>query len=263
VCTKLRVSMDGASPKTFNVLRAPSDFDDVVGRLRLVAEWRAGLAPEERPTVLIESTMMSQWIDELPAMVRLAKELRVDGLGVAHVVAYNEHWERSHMRHQPAHNDAMFREAAAEARRLGLNLHLPKLFTTGENLSVQAPPAFPLRAKVEVPEVPVDGRPTFCHYLWREAFISIDGDVAPCCGLGRPVVGNLRKNPDLRAIFQDPVLVGMRAGTLSGELHPACAKCPQLAMFGNVSYADASFRGTYAALADHRKKKQERAEKPR
>jgi len=261
VCSRLRVSMDGASPKTFNVLRAPSDFDDVVGRLRLVAEWRAGLALEERPTVLIESTMMSQWIDELPAMVRLAHELRVDGLGVAHVVAYNEHWERSHMRYQPERCDAMFREAAAEARRLGLTLHLPKLFTTGENLSFEAPPAFPLRAKVEVPEIPKDGRPTFCHYLWREAFISIDGDVAPCCGLGRPVVGNIRANPDLRAIFADPVLVGMREGTIDGNLHSACAKCPQLAMFGDVSYEDASFRGTYAALADHRKKKQERAEK--
>jgi MoaA/NifB/PqqE/SkfB family radical SAM enzyme len=225
-----------------------------------VAEWRAKLAPEERPTVRIESTVMAQWIDELPAMVRLAKELRVDSLGVAHVVAYNEHWERSHMRHQPEHSDAMFREAAAEARRLGMSLHLPKLFTTGENLSVEAPPAFPLRPKVEMPEIPKDGRPTYCQYLWREAFISIDGDIAPCCGLGRPVVGNIRRNPDLRAIFDDPVLVQMREGTLDGHLHPACAKCPQLAMFGNVSYDDASFRGTYAALADHRRKKQERHE---
>jgi MoaA/NifB/PqqE/SkfB family radical SAM enzyme len=262
VCSKLRVSMDGASPRTFNVLRAPSDFDDVVARLGTVAAWRAGLAPELRPIVRIESTVMAQWIDELPAMVRLAHELRVDGLGVAHVVAYNEHWERSHLRHQPEHADAMFREAAAEARRLNLSLHLPKLFTTGENLSHDAPPAFPLRAKVELPAVPQDGRPTFCQYLWREAFVSIDGDVAPCCGLGRPVVGNIRANPDLRAIFASPVLVQMREGTLTGELHPACAKCPQLAMFGDVPYDVASFRGTYAALADHRRKKEERAKKP-
>jgi MoaA/NifB/PqqE/SkfB family radical SAM enzyme len=262
VCSKLRVSMDGASPKTFNMLRAPSDFDDVVARLRVVADWRAGLAPELRPAVRIESTAMAQWIDELPAMVRLAHELRVDGLGVAHVVAYNEHWERSNLRHQPEHSDAMFREAAAEARRLGISLHLPKLFTTGENLSFEAPPAFPRRDKVELPATPRDGRPTYCQYLWREAFVSIDGDVAPCCGLGRPVVGNIRANPDLRTIFADPVLVQMREGTLSGDLHPACAKCPQLAMFGDVAYADASFRGTYAALADHRRSKEERARKP-
>jgi MoaA/NifB/PqqE/SkfB family radical SAM enzyme len=255
--------MDGASPRTFNMLRAPSDFDDVCARLRTVAEWRATLAPEERPTVRIESTVMAQWIDELPAMVRLAKELQVDGLGVAHVVAYNEHWERSNLRHHPERADEMFRAAAAEARRLAISLHLPKLFTTGENLSVEAPPAFPLRPKVELPEIPHDGRPTWCQYLWREAFVAINGDVAPCCGLGRPVVGNLREQPDLRAIFDDPVLVQMREGTLDGNLHPACAKCPQLAMFGGVSYADASFRGTYAALAEHRRKKQERSENPR
>lgn len=261
VCSKLRVSMDGASPRTFNMLRAPSDFDDVVARLRTVAEWRAGLAPEERPTVRIESTVMAQWIDELPAMVRLAHELSVDGLGVAHVVAYNEHWERSNLRHQPEHSDAMFRAAAAEARRLGISLHLPKLFTSGENLSFDAPPAFPLRPRVETPPIPTGDRLTYCQYLWREAFVAINGDVAPCCGLGRPVVGNLREQPDLRAIFADPVLVQMREGTMTGELHPACAKCPQLAMFGDVSYEVASFRGTYAALADHRRKKQERAEK--
>ena len=54
----------------------------------------------------------------------------------------------------------------------------------------------------------------------------------------------------------------MRKGTITAALHPACAKCPQLAMFGDVSYEPASFRGTYAALADHRKKKQERTDKP-
>jgi MoaA/NifB/PqqE/SkfB family radical SAM enzyme len=253
VLSRLRVSMDGASKSTFNMLRFPSDFDDVVARMRLVQAWRAGLAPEQRPEVWIESTVMAQWIDELPQMVRLAHELQVDGLGVAHVVAYNDMWEKAHLRHQPEKSDEVFRAAAAEAVRLGVSLSLPKLFTTGENLSHTAPPPLPIVPKIATPAQPAGNR-YYCKYLWREAFVAINGDVAPCCGLGRPVVGNLRQNFDLQSIFMAPELVGMREGTLDGDLHPACAKCPQLAMYGNVDYQAASFRGRYGALDGMKKK---------
>ena len=247
VLSRLRVSMDGASRETCNALRHPSDFDDVVSRLRTVLAWRESLPPGQRPEVWIESTVMAQWIDELPEMVRLAAELRADGLGVAHVIAYNERWEKSHLRHQPERSDAAFRAAAAEAARLGVSLSLPKLFLTGENLSLTAPPALPLVPRVAVSSAP-EGARYYCKYLWREAFIAINGDVAPCCGLGRPVVGNLRERFDLGALFMDPVLVGMREGTITGDLHPACAACPQLAMYGGVDYDAASFRGRYGAL---------------
>ena len=252
--SRLRVSMDGASKSTFNVLRFPSDFDDVVARLRLVRDWRRGLPPEQRPEVWIESTVMAQWIDELPQMVHLAHELQVDGLGVAHVVAYNDMWEKAHLRHQPDQSDQRFREAAAAAARLGVSLSLPKLFGTGENLSHTAPAPLPLVPKVATPPAPTGNR-FYCKYLWREAFVAINGDVAPCCGLGRPVVGNLRRNFDLGAIFMAPELVGMREGTLDGDLHPACARCPQLAMYGNVDYRAADFRGRYGALDGMRKPK--------
>jgi MoaA/NifB/PqqE/SkfB family radical SAM enzyme len=252
VLSRLRVSMDGASKSTFNMLRAPSDFDDVVARMQVVRAWRRRLTPAERPEVWIESTLMDPWIHELPQMVRLAAELEVDGLGVSHVIAYNQMWEKAHPRNHPERTDQALREAAAEARRLGVSLSLPKLFGTGENLSHNSPPPLPLTPRVPVPAAPTDTR-AYCKYLWREAFVAINGDVAPCCGQGRPVVDNLRQEFDLGRIFHDEVLVQMREGTVTGNLHPACATCPQLAMYGTVAYDQANFKGRYGALEGLRK----------
>ena len=244
---RLNVSMDGASPATFNKLRAPADFDDIVRRMTVVRDWRRERTPAERPEVWITSVLTTQWIHELSDMVRLGAELEVDGVGCGHLVGYNGHWQQFQPDAEPERVDEHLRRAAATAREVGISLSLPRLFG-GEDLSHRAPAKLANIPRVPVPVEPADGRPYFCRYLWRELFVSLGGDVSSCCGLGRPTVGNLREDFDLQKHFQNPVTAAMRAGTLDGELHPACAKCPQLAMFGKASYDDVSFQGKYAAL---------------
>ena len=46
----------------------------------------------------------------------------------------------------------------------------------------------------------------------------------------------------------NPVLGGMREGMVTGQLHPACAKCPQLAMWGELDYESCDFTGSYGVL---------------
>jgi hypothetical protein len=91
--------------------------------------------------------------------------------------------------------------------------------------------------------------------------VNIDGDVAPCCGPAALWSATCARSPTQQG--PAPCWWLHARVTIDGALHEACAKCPQLAMFGDVPYEAASFRGTYAALADHKRKKQERAEKPR
>ena len=104
------------------------------------------------------------------------------------------------------------------------------------------------------------GTKYWCKYLWRELFIALDGTVAPCCGPGRPDIDNVNRNGDLSAIFDDPVLAEMRAGMISGDLHPACAKCPQLSMFGGLDYGAGDFSGSYHALEGELAKRRSTAE---
>lgn len=245
VISKIMVSMDGASRDTFNLLRRPADFDDVTARLDKVKAWRAALAPHERPRVTITSVLTLHWVDELVDMVRLVKDKGIDGLSVSHVITYNEHWRRFAPQTAPERTDRALRAARAEAERLGVSVGLPRLFGTGEDLSFGAPPAFPRVEKVA--EAPAPKRKYWCRYLWRELFISLDGTTAPCCGQGRPTLPNARHH-DLRTVFADPTVAAMRRGMVSGDLHPACTGCPQLAMYSGGDYADADFTSRYATL---------------
>jgi MoaA/NifB/PqqE/SkfB family radical SAM enzyme len=262
VTGKLIVSMDGASRDTFNLLRKPCDFDDICARLELVKRYRTAAPDHERFRQQIHGVLTLHWVDELVEMVRLAHRYAVDELSIAHLVAYNDLWRGYHPSLEPERTDRNLRAASEEARHLGVSVTLPRLFGTGENVSHRAAPRFPIRDKIRVLPQP-ENRKYWCKYLWREVFIALDGTVAPCCGLGRPEVDNLRKNPDLKRVFAHPVLAGMREGMVKGDLHPACAKCPQLSMYGELDYQSADFNSTYhsldAALAEQRAKKNQPA----
>lgn len=247
VLSHMIVSMDGASRETFNVLRKPSDLDDIVGRLHKVREWRAGLSEETRPSVAIHSVLSLVWVDELPAMVRLAKDCGVDALSIGHIISFNDYWKKQHPQMDPVRTDRALRAAREEAERIGITVRLPRLFEGGEDVSFAAPPAFPLKPRIQSAPAPAD-RKYWCKYLWRELFIALDGTVAPCCGPGRPDVDNVNRNPDLQAMFDHPILADMRKGMVSGDLHAACAKCPQLSMFGALDYAASDFTDTYDTL---------------
>ncbi|MEM7202290.1 MAG: SPASM domain-containing protein [Planctomycetota bacterium] len=244
VLNELIVSMDGASPETFDVLRKPAKLHDVVARLRLVRDWRESLEEAIQPTVLINSTLSLSWVDELPAMVRLAADCGVDALVVGHVQTLSEYWRRQHPGVEPERTDAALVAAGAEARRLGVGLEAPRLFGSGETVSHHVQ----WRGRM-VPDPP---RPTghryYCNYPWRELFVSLDGTVAPCCGVGRPNLGNLHTDGDLRTLFHHPELARIRSGLVSGDLHSACASCQKLAMFGGLPYEQASFDDEYHTL---------------
>ncbi|MGH7149228.1 MAG: SPASM domain-containing protein [Planctomycetota bacterium] len=248
------VSMDGASPATFDRLRADSTLADVVERLGRVREWRRRQPPERRPGVAIVSVLMRDWIEELPEMVRLARRLEVDSLALSHVIGFNERWRASNLKHDPDLSDRMFLEAARVAAEVGLRVGFPSAFSPAVQAEIQAlgldriPPA--LERVPHVPDIPSPpGRRTHCKYLWREAFIAINHDVSPCCGQGRPTVGNLDTREDLKAIWNVPIYARFREQMAAGDPHPICRVCPFLAQFGGGEYAAAEFDRDYGYWA--------------
>jgi MoaA/NifB/PqqE/SkfB family radical SAM enzyme len=241
------ISMDGATPSTFEYLRAPDKFESMIARLELLRDWRKEQDPEVRPGVDLAGVLTLQWVDELPEYVRIGHSMGIDNISIGHLIAYNSHWEESHPSRDPDRCDSAMQEAAAEARRLGIGLSMPKLFSTGEDISVIHAPAMEIIPKVATPPRPELGH-AWCRYMWREMFIALNGDVSACCGNERPIVGNMREDFDPKALFMAPIMQTMRQGMVSGELHPACAVCPQLAMFGDLSYEQTQFEGTYGTL---------------
>ncbi|NRA96083.1 MAG: SPASM domain-containing protein [Planctomycetes bacterium] len=81
-----------------------------------------------------------------------------------------------------------------------------------------------------------EGRYT-CKFLWNEVFISLTGDVAPCCIQGRPIVGNIN-DQDLASIWNGPAMKEMRERLLTGDPIPCCKDCNYNTQLGKGEYRE-------------------------
>ena len=67
----------------------------------------------------------------------------------------------------------------------------------------------------------------YCHFPWKEVFVGQGGEIAPCCGQGRPVFGNAFEQ-DFSEIWNGPGYQALRRGIWTGELEDYCRGCPML-----------------------------------
>jgi|GEM_PF-1975963 MoaA/NifB/PqqE/SkfB family radical SAM enzyme len=94
---------------------------------------------------------------------------------------------------------------------------------------------------VGIPAEPAQGTGRYtCKFLWNELFVSLTGDVAPCCIQGRPVVGNIHKEP-LSLIWNGPGMQEMRKGLLEGNPIPCCKDCNYNTQLGQGEYREDTF----------------------
>ncbi len=97
----------------------------------------------------------------------------------------------------------------------------------------------PLGVGVAAEPAQEDGHYT-CKFLWNELFVSLSGDVAPCCIQGRPVVGNIHEQ-DLSAIWNGPGMTEMRERLLKGDPIPCCKDCNYNTQLGQGEYREDTF----------------------
>ena len=75
----------------------------------------------------------------------------------------------------------------------------------------------------------------YCRFPWKQAFVNLGGDVAPCCGQGRPIVGNLFQQ-DFDEIWNGDEYQRLRRGLYEGEPTDYCKNCSFLQETGKVPY---------------------------
>jgi len=76
-----------------------------------------------------------------------------------------------------------------------------------------------------------------CKFLWNELFVSLTGDVAPCCIQGRPVVGNIFEQ-DLGSIWTGEGMREMRERLRKGDPVPCCKDCNYNTQLGHGEYRE-------------------------
>ena len=218
----LHVSLDGATPETYEGIRDGSDFSLVRRNVIALVEAKRRLGAD-RPTLQLVFVAMRRNILELPKLVRLAAEWGVGTVWVqnlSHSFSDTDPAGEYRAIRDFAADEALwsgddrgvaertFDAARAVAEELGVELRLPRL---------EEPP--PRRRAAHEPA---------CHWPFESAYVTHDGVVQPCCmvmGADRAVLGRL-DDDRFEAIWAGEPFRSFRAG-LTGDARPpeVCAGC--------------------------------------
>ncbi|MFO0983570.1 MAG: radical SAM protein [Planctomycetota bacterium] len=124
----LTVSIDGATPETYNALRVGADFDEVVANVRAYMNEVHKLPPQAQPPLHFNYIVMKRNVHEVPRFLELAKELGAAHVTVAHLVVFEECMKDETLDDHRELSDHYLRAARRTAERLELSVNLPPLF---------------------------------------------------------------------------------------------------------------------------------------
>ena len=151
-------SLDGASAQTFESIRTGASFEKVLANIRELTRRRGG---RSYPLISVTTVVTGTNLHEVPPLVRLAKELGVDGINLQTALT---NWGKPELdqyndsiRVTPGSPEAeeLFLEAGRIAAEIGIELNVWREdFYSREHK---------------------------CPWPWKRAFVAANGDVVPCC----------------------------------------------------------------------------------
>jgi len=195
----LHLSMDSPDEATFASIRPNVDFHETQQRVRQLVRLRQS-AGASQPILQIVFVAMRRNIEQLPAMVDLAKDLGADLLTVQYVVAHAEPVVPESLFYHQDLALRCFDAAQKRAQQVGLRLDLP--------------PRFGART-------PASGVP--CDDPWKIMFVQWNGGVRPCCYV-HTVVGNLTSQ-SFWDVWNGPGYRQLRRTVNSPNPPPCCLVC--------------------------------------
>jgi radical SAM protein with 4Fe4S-binding SPASM domain len=222
----LHVSLDGATPSTYEDVRHgtdfrphPGQFERVVGNLRGLVEARTR-AGSELPRIQLVFVAMRRNVGELEALVALGADIGVDSVWVqnlSHDFSDTDPSGGYRGLREYAAEEALFRQDEKAMRRtferarkrageLGVELRLPRLD--------------------ERPSSRPAGTPG-CNWPFESAYVTHRGEVQPCCmvmGSDRARLGQLG-DTSFPEIWRSEEYREFRQRLLEGEPPPVCRGC--------------------------------------
>lgn len=206
---ELCVSMDGATPRTFNFLRAGADFHTVVRNVTELLRRRKE-RNLRRPRVHIACAISKYNVWQLGRMVRLAHRMGADKIAFSNLVL--DHPEHAHA---SIVGTRVFRWNLGRAQRLAAKIGIECVYF------FQMP--FPW---MEQPTpAPTPGLRYGCPSAWRQLIIERDGNIKPCCYLDMSL-GNTADKP-LAEQFNGKAAMGLRRTFTTGKYIDKCKGCGQ------------------------------------
>ncbi len=216
---ELRVSLDAAAPGTFALVRGRDLFARILRNVRAFTSLQSQLK-RSTPRVSLWLTGLKETIAELPAFVRLARDIGVLEVYLQRLVYFPEGQglarpESALFEQVNASEEAHIREAAGLAQSLGIAFNASGATEPGTSLRQQR-----------------DAQPwSLCRRPWTLMYFTAHGKALPCCiapfsmrGYGSFTLGDATQE-SLRQIWNGARYREFRRALLSEQPPAACARC--------------------------------------
>ncbi len=215
---ELRVSIDSASPETYELVRGTDGFARIVRNLRELARLKDALA-SATPKVSLWITGMKSNVAELTALVRLAHDVGVREVYLQRLV-YSE-------RGLAVNSEALFGKAAD---------HELRAVRDAETLALRLGVELKGSGEVSAAEMVTGGRSETesyraCRRPWSLMYVTANGNVLPCCiapftgaHYAGIVLGNIFQETS-EEIWNGPRYQAWRRSMLAGDPPGACVGC--------------------------------------
>jgi radical SAM protein with 4Fe4S-binding SPASM domain len=216
----VHVSIDGATPESYEYIRVGGRFDRVVGNVQTLVQTRDRLA-SPTPKLRMVVVLMRRNLDELADLVRLAHRLTIPTVFVQHLC--HDFGESSLparyapmrdfvsaetlLEEDPARVQRCFAAARQAAADMGVDLRLPSV------RRILHPPGTPGRQR--------------CSWPWTGAYVSYNGLAMPCCMVATPDrvhFGDMARD-GVAAVWNNPAYQSFRDALSSEEPPEVCRSC--------------------------------------
>jgi MoaA/NifB/PqqE/SkfB family radical SAM enzyme len=217
--TQVCVSIDGATPATYNYIRRDGDFHKLLGNVELLIA-RRNARRSSTPIVRFDFVMMQRNIHELEDLARLAARLGVEQLSLRHMVSFEGlGMEHESLQHTKALSNYWLDRALAAAAELGLDVQThPDMFDLPDENVAPAPVA------------PNAFMPTpYCPFPFFHISMGPEGHVLPCPhSHGEAPYGRLTATMPVDVIWLGPRFNRLRQRILRHDPPDMCRRCPYL-----------------------------------
>lgn len=223
----LTISLDAATKIRFESIRLRANFDTIISNIKNLVEYKRK-NNSRSPELQIHFVAMRQNIEELPLVLKLAKEFEVTSVIVEHLWVFDAAIIQETLFLDRDRMQTYFKLARETARDLNLNLVLPSEAPIKfcEPVVLKQAGLTQFEYLMQNNHMLAHSDEYYCLEPWRIAIIYWNGDISPCCYTDR-VMGNLQQH-SFREIWNNSDYREFRRNIKKGPLPKECVNCRRL-----------------------------------
>ena len=201
----IAISLDGADSNTNDNIRVGAKFENIIKNIKTIVKKKEELKLDY-PYLNFVFVAMESNIRELPKMVKLAKELKMQEVKVVFLTAFSTDMLKESLYNKQELVKNIFNETIAIAKELNIKLKLP--YVQGEDIAGE--------------KYHKD-----CFVGWRDFFIGSDDSIRPCQSTSLKL-GNLSDYESFEDAWNSKLMQDFRAKVNGGGDMPIqCKLCYQ------------------------------------